>query len=762
MDIKSINNKRNMKKKLWIIYLILLPVLLMAVFLCSYPGFSKEAEELNENPLESVGFVQTLYQSNYILYKSLYEKVHNVKCSYQELYFDFTVPEEKKEAVKESLYSLDIETWEEDSSKAPEEIYLENFLEERYPEIEERYLGEYESIFHDLSEILDYTITDNVTGTKISNSGADMSTSEDFYTYVRLSYDASGHVGDIAVKGEQADLFLKRVSEQGRGDVLQSFTERIEAEGFLTVSSKGPASCTIAYGITNENWERLQAGGINYGYLDSEMFTLYYDFTALDSYLHSRITNYIDLCIFLIFLLGLFLPVGEKKPWELKLFRLPLEVILCLAYILIGVRWEFVANTTELLSGRLFKYLYSQFGLEGIWQTLLAFGVNFLFGVVVLMLPLYLAFNLRQIRAIGGKRYFKKYCYIYRFFPFIKQQTVKFYDYMMSFDVTTATNKIIIRILLLNGIVVFLICSLWLYGFFGVLVYSLLLYLILRKYISDLKGKYEILLRATNRIAEGNLNVTIPENLGVFEPFKPQIDKIQEGFRNAVEEEVKSQRMKTELITNVSHDLKTPLTAIITYVDLLKEESLTPGQRREYIDTLERKSLRLKVLIEDLFEVSKANSGSISLNLMEVDVVNLLKQVLFELEEKIQEADLTVRLNLPEEKVFLKLDSQKTYRIYENLIGNITKYAMKGTRVYVDVLEDENSVFIGLKNISAMELTVNPMELTERFVRGDSSRNTEGSGLGLAIAKSFVELQNGKMNIELDGDLFKVTTIWHK
>lgn len=761
MDIKSTNNKRNIKNKLWIIYLILLPVLIMAVFLCSYPRLSEEAEELNENPLESENFVQILYQSNYVLYKNLYEKVHEVKCSYRELYFDFAVPAEKEEAVQEYLSERAIEANEENSLRTPDESYLQSFLAERYPELESNYLGYYEKTFHNLSEILDYTITDDVTGTKISNSGADMSKSEDFYTYVRLSYDASGHVGNIAVKGEQADLFLKRVSEQGRVDVLQSFTDTIEEASLLTVSSKGPANCTIAYGVTYENWERLQAGGSYYSYFDSEMFTIY-DFTAVDSYFHSRILNYIDLCLLLIFFLGLFLPMGEKKPWDLKLFRLPLEVILCLAYILLGVRWEFVSNTTELLTGRLAKFFNNQFVLGGMKQTLLAFGINFLFGAAVLMISLYLAYNLRQLRAIGWKRYFKKYCYIYRFFPFIKQQAIKFYNYMMSFDVTTATNKIIIRILLLNGIIVFLICSLWFYGFFGVLIYSVLLYFIMRKYISDLKRKYEILLRATNRIAEGNLNVTIPENLGVFEPFKPQIDKIQEGFRNAVEEEVRSQRMKTELITNVSHDLKTPLTAIITYVDLLKDESLTPEQRREYIDTLERKSLRLKVLIEDLFEVSKANSGSISLNLMDVDVVNLVKQVLFELEEKIQEADLTVRLNVPEEKVILKLDSQKTYRIYENLIGNITKYAMKGTRVYVDVLEDENSVFIGLKNISAMELNVNPMELTERFVRGDSSRNTEGSGLGLAIAKSFVELQNGKMNIELDGDLFKVTTVWHK
>ena len=218
--------------------------------------------------------------------------------------------------------------------------------------------------------------------------------------------------------------------------------------------------------------------------------------------------------------------------------------------------------------------------------------------------------------------------------------------------------------------------------------------------------------------------------------------------------------MKAELITNVSHDLKTPLTAIITYVNLLKDPGLTEEQRREYLDTLERKSLRLKVLIEDLFEVSKANSGNITLNLMAVDIVNLIRQVHFEMKDKLDEAGLDVRMSLPDEKIILSLDSQKTYRIYENLLGNVAKYALRGTRVYVNGFEINDTVVITIKNISAKELTVDASELSERFVRGDIARNTEGSGLGLAIAKSFTELQGGVLELEVDGDLFKATTVF--
>ena len=220
--------------------------------------------------------------------------------------------------------------------------------------------------------------------------------------------------------------------------------------------------------------------------------------------------------------------------------------------------------------------------------------------------------------------------------------------------------------------------------------------------------------------------------------------------------------MKTELITKLSHDLKTPLTAIITYVDLLKKEDLSESERSSYIHTLEQKSQRLKVLIEDLFEVSKAQSGNVQMNFMEVDIVNLIKQVRMEMEDQIHASTLTFRFNLPEEKVLLQLDGQRTYRVFENLLNNALKYAMPNTRVYIDVQQSDEDVKVLFRNISARELDVEAEHLTERFVRGDASRKSEGSGLGLAIAKSFVELQNGKLNIETDGDLFKVIIVWKR
>ena len=290
--------------------------------------------------------------------------------------------------------------------------------------------------------------------------------------------------------------------------------------------------------------------------------------------------------------------------------------------------------------------------------------------------------------------------------------------------------------------------------------YSIALFFLLKKYWGKVQEKYHRLLNCIQEMAEGNLDVKEEEDLGIFEPFKNQLFKVQEGFKKAVEKEVKSERTKTELITNVSHDLKTPLTAIITYVNLLKQENITEEERNSYIQILDQKSMRLKELIEDLFEVSKAANGTVVLHPEEVDVVSLLKQVRFELSDKIEASGIQFHFDLPNERLAASLDGQKTCRIFENLLVNITKYGMKGTRAYIKAEKDGEYVQVTLRNISAEELKISPEELTERFVRGDASRNTEGSGLGLAIARSFTEVQGGTMKIEVEGDLFRVILRW--
>ena len=234
------------------------------------------------------------------------------------------------------------------------------------------------------------------------------------------------------------------------------------------------------------------------------------------------------------------------------------------------------------------------------------------------------------------------------------------------------------------------------------------------------------------------------------------INDISNGFENAIEESMKSERLKTELITNVSHDIKTPLTSIINYVDLLKEEKIDNEKANEYIEILDMKSQRLKKLIEDLVEASKASSGAIKLNMENINVVELFKQAIGEFQDKFQNKGLSIITNYEKEYIYIKADSRYLYRVIENLFINITKYALEASRVYIDIETEENKVKISVKNISKERLNISEEELMQRFVRGDKSRTTEGSGLGISIAKSLVELQNGTFKLKIDGDLFKV------
>lgn len=271
--------------------------------------------------------------------------------------------------------------------------------------------------------------------------------------------------------------------------------------------------------------------------------------------------------------------------------------------------------------------------------------------------------------------------------------------------------------------------------------------------------KFKQIHDATEKIYKGDTNIKLDESLytGVLKELAIYINDIAGGFSNAIKESLKSERLKTELITNVSHDIKTPLTSIINYVDLLKQENIQNEKAKEYIEVLDNKSQRLKKLIEDLVEASKASSGNIKINKEVLNVKELLNQVTGEFEDKFNSRGLNIISKLPEETVYIKADSRYLYRVLENTYSNVAKYAEENTRVYIDcILEEENTVVIYVKNISKDELNISADELMQRFVRGDKSRNTEGSGLGLSIAKSLTELQDGTFNIYLDGDLFKV------
>lgn len=342
---------------------------------------------------------------------------------------------------------------------------------------------------------------------------------------------------------------------------------------------------------------------------------------------------------------------------------------------------------------------------------------------------------------------------------FKKNITIKCWNYLSEIMTRSSLIKtflIMSGLYVISGLLLFVVSAILNIFPIGILIGIILTIIYIVIFIKELIYLDKIII-SSKAATEGKLNCNIEEKgRGHLRELAHDINNIRDGLRKSIESEIKSENMKTELITNVSHDLKTPLTSIINYIDLLKRENIESETAKDYINILDKKSQRLKVLIDDLFEASKATSGAMELNITKIDIVQLLKQSLGENDERFKNSNLSVKLDIPDTKIFINGDGQRLYRVFENLISNIVKYSLSNTRVYIQMyVDDENKVVIIMRNISAYELDFCANEITNRFKRGDSSRSTEGSGLGLAIAKSIVELHGGKFNIEVDGDLFK-------
>ncbi|GIO28714.1 sensor histidine kinase [Ornithinibacillus bavariensis] len=350
-------------------------------------------------------------------------------------------------------------------------------------------------------------------------------------------------------------------------------------------------------------------------------------------------------------------------------------------------------------------------------------------------------------------------CVSYKLYLFLKREMLKLIKNLKEafLDQTTGTQLIFIFgmvfILGLMGIMVFL-HPIFLFFYILILVS---IGIPLGNVILKNVGFFNRIVENTNELAAGNLSkdLEITGNTALA-TLAENINVLKQGVKHSQSEQAKSERLKTELITNVSHDLRTPLTSIITYTELLKEKQKMNDESAAYLEIIDRKSKRLKVLIEDLFEVSKMASGNIELKKEKVDLVQLLQQALGEYDDMIHESSLQFRVTHIDPPVHAIVDGQKLWRVFDNLIGNILKYSMENSRVYINLSVGNGHAIIAFKNVSKYELSENSDELFERFKRGDTSRHTEGSGLGLAIAQSIIELHNGQLEIEIDGDLFKI------
>lgn len=575
---------------------------------------------------------------------------------------------------------------------------------------------------------------------------------------IEYKYGTAGTMSNVTVSGtklvpEEAYNIEKDLSYYCMDADLEDLIE----------DEKQTDGISIVYGMTDANYDEFISANQEEDEYVEYNYSMFWSSAAL---------------FFLgVLFVAFFLPcIPKVGRYEGKLFHMPFELAVILGISALGIGYSAFA---ELVHWSFENYHPS---VNIMWNTISMLGINWIIWFCLLGVFFCVAESLRLIFT-DRRNYWKEHTIVGMLIYWVKKNREevqekghllkkawkdirKFvhhqYEAILQMDLRDKGNKGILRIVILNFLLL-LVVKLFSYsiGLIPLIVYSIILFFVMKKVLNGIKKKYQLLLKSTNQLAEGQLDLPIEGDVGIFRPIQDELKKIQSGFKKAVDEEVKNERMKTELVTNVSHDLRTPLTAIITYIDLLKNEK-DEEKRKEYTEVLERKSLRLKALIEDLFEMSKAASKTIQMNYMKVDLVGLIRQAELENEEKIREAHLEFRWKLPEDKVVLWLDSEKTYRIFENLIVNITKYAMPHTRVYIEMNERPDDVQIFMKNVSAGELNFNTEEITDRFVRGDSSRNTEGSGLGLAIAKSFAQLQHGNLNITTEADLFKAEIILPK
>ena len=445
-------------------------------------------------------------------------------------------------------------------------------------------------------------------------------------------------------------------------------------------------------------------------------------------------------------LLGLFMNIEKVDDSESlrKVFKFPIEVVIILFII-------FAFFSAGISS------------MNQIYRNLYAFYLLYFIGLVIISLTVnYFVILLKSIFNKNTENYLLKNSLIYRIFT----------GAISEFSNIDEENKNIKNAKIKFTLVYFGICfvlfivflffaSLYSSAFEGIVIpmilFGIFIYYILMKNINEVAR----ISRESSEIVKGNYKKKIEKTGGLYDGIVDNFNNIGSNLDLAIEDAVKSERLKTELITNVSHDLKTPLTSILNYSDLLSKEDNSEEEAREYAKIINEKSNKLKVLIEDLFEVSKATSNNVELDRQELDFNSLVAQSIGEWEDKIKENNIEIISNLPEDKVILNLDGQKFSRVLDNLFSNISKYALENSRVYVDLIDDDK-VKLTIKNISKYPLNISADELMERFTRGEKSRTTSGSGLGLSIASSFVRAHGASFDIDIDGDLFKVTIEFKK
>ena len=730
MEIKLKSNKEIYKSKGIIAILVMIAIIVTsALGMCSsYKIIDKSAKSKKVNYFNEYGFANLIAESSYALYYDSMKENENQSAS------DFLLDIKKNITEEADEYSS----------------YIQEALNNNIDQFNRETLGWNNDAnlkyyyYNTINNKTNTTLNENV---KFENNNIDLSevNKDKYQFYAVVNFDNNGNVDVSEINGGDKEV-LKSNIECSLIDIRNEYdiSNSDYEEGYYNIDIKPIKNMTFVYAVpkTITSYDNIRWG------IENADISIYESMGAGGAFIIAGI----------VALIALIFPIKKAKSTILfrKISKIPFEVWIIIIGLAIAALGPLAGQLIKATLNGDLQVIFVEIIPSLIIPERIIWIFNFIIWLLSYSAVFFFVLVIKYVFNVGVIDYIKERTIFGMVIMLCVRIIKRTLDEITKVDLREKNNKLIIKLLAINAVILLIITSIWFFGIPVVILYSVILFFIIRKYVDKISEKYSKLREATSTIAEGNLDVKIEEDVGLFEPFKGDLEKIQCGFKKAVDEEVKSQRMKTDLISNVSHDLKTPLTAIITYADLLKDENLSDEKRKQYIETLDRKAQRLQVLIENLFEVSKATSGNITLNIENIDVVSLMKQTLFELEDKLEEASLLVRKNMPKEKVILPLDSQRTFRVFENLIINITKYAMPNTRVFIDIIENEDDVAIIMKNMAAEEITFNVDTIAERFVRGDESRNTEGSGLGLAIAKSFVELQGGTFNISVDGDLFKV------
>lgn len=589
-----------------------------------------------------------------------------------------------------------------------------------------------------------YRITNTATGEKTEGGDTSLFV-KDHQMYSTFTYDANGNVtstGDYVSTDftyMSAYQLLKNsisISTSNARETYEIYGKSIpKSQIQLRVPQNLKAEFAIPQNLTENNdiiW--YNTGNLVHGEMSGRFLAV--------------------TCCMMVFFIGLYIlfyPVSVEQEVNLFAFmrKIKAEIkwvflgtVLCLAYI--GMAFLGVYTMTGELQTAL-----QMLGIP--YAELVPVVLQFIGMMLTGLFTAMGIFEIKYMLTSGFCRYWKEDSLIGSICGNVKRR----FEKLSEVDLSDKTDTVLLKYVLIQMVIVGVIACFWSFGIVLSVLYSVLLFFYIRKKLKKVQKDYQVLLKEAHQLADGRFDEEITQDVGIFNALGEEFKNVRTGFEKAVCEEMKSQNMKTELISNVSHDLKTPLTGIKNYAELLGQNNVSEQDKQVYLENLQHYIDRLNNLIEDLFEVSKVNSGNIELNPVELNVVALIQQAQAETEDLLKQKNLTVILDAPENGIVQALDGDKTYRIFENLFTNIAKYALPGTRVYVSATAQPEYTEIVFKNISEAQMNFTPEEIVERFVRGDKSRHESGSGIGLAIVKSFTEVQNGTFSIEIDGDLFK-------